>query len=404
MATISYAEYRAMRRFPALDGLRAIAAVIVVAFHFGGPRWTWLSGWVGVQLFFVLSGFLITTLMLREEESRGRVSLRSFYVRRIFRILPVYLVVVAATYALAHLNGASGKLRESMPYYLLMVNEFAPNQAFPHSWTIAIEWKFYLIWPMLAFAFVTAAFLRRMAVTVLAIAALVALIPFEKDWPYWPIHYVSILIGCLLAVVMHHPRGYALFRPLTRPVASLAVLAGFVAVHLSLPYWPPAEDGHSELMIGVYAVAVALLLPAMLAPGLPTKLLSWRPLVFVGERSYSLYLVQYLAMTTVIALVPSYAGHSTRLFVATTVVGLLAADLLYRWVEQPMIGVGRRFSGRGKVVPPVPAVEPPSNAPAEPAAPSARTVPGMPTPANRPEPSPPLSDDTVVLTSVPDRR
>ena len=71
-------------------------------------------------------------------------------------------------------------------------------------------------------------------------------------------------------------------------------------------------------------------------------------LVFVGERSYSLYLVQYLAMTTVIALVPSYAGHSTRLFVATTVLGLLAADLLYRWVEQPMIGVGRLFSGQRK--------------------------------------------------------
>lgn len=384
VSTISYAEYRAMRRFPALDGLRAIAAVIVVAFHFGGPRWTWLSGWVGVQLFFVLSGFLITTLMLREEESRGRVSLRSFYVRRFFRILPVYLVVLAATYALAHLNGASTRLRESMPYYLLMVNEFAPNQAFPHSWTIAIEWKFYLVWPLLAFVFVRAAFLRRMAVTVLAIAALVALIPFEKDWPYWPIHYVSILVGCLLAVVLHHPRGYALFRPLTSPVASLAVVVGFVAVHLALPYWPPAADGHAESMIGVYAVAVALLLPAMLAPGLPTKLLSWRPLVWVGERSYSLYLVQYLAMTTVIALVPSYAGHSTRLFVATTVVGLLAADLLYRWVEQPMIGAGRRFSGRGRAAPGTPPAAPASApAPAAPMSataddPSERTVPALP--------------------------
>ncbi|MGC4836691.1 acyltransferase family protein [Micromonospora vinacea] len=397
---ISYAEYRAMRRFPALDGLRAIAAVIVVAFHFGGPQWTWLSGSLGVQLFFVLSGFLITTLMLREEESRGRVSLRSFYIRRLFRILPVYLVVLAATYALAHLNGATGRLRESMPYYLLMVNEFAPNKAFLHSWTIAIEWKFYLVWPLLAFAFVTAAFWRRVAVTVLAIAALVALVPFEKDWPYWPIHYVSILVGCLLAIVMHHPRGYALLRPLTHPVASVAVLVGFVALHLSLYYWPPAEDGHSELMVGVYAVAVALLLPATLTPGLPTKLLSWRPLVLVGERSYSLYLVQYLAMTAVIALVPSYAGHSTRLFVATTVVGLLAADLLYRWVEQPMIAVGRRLSGRGKVVPPVPSAEPPLPTPATPtpATPAALT--------NRPASD--LSDRTVppapVLTLGGDRR
>ena len=226
-----------------------------------------------------------------------------------------------------------------------------------------------------------------MAVTLLAIAALVALIPFEKDWPYWPIHYVSILVGCLLAVVMHHPRGYALFRPLTRPVASLAVFVGFVAVHLSLPYWPPAEDGHSELMIGVYAVAVAVLSPRhAFASGLPTKVLSWRPLVFVGERSYSLYLVQYLAMTTVIALVPSYAGHSTRLFVATTVLSLLAADLLYRWVEQPMIGVGRRFSGRGKVVPATPPAAPPATpASPRPPAPADRAIPGSgPHPRRRP--------------------
>ncbi|SIN14927.1 acyltransferase family protein [Micromonospora cremea] len=395
MTAISYAEYRAMRRFPALDGLRAIAAVIVVAFHFGGPRWTWLSGWVGVQLFFVLSGFLITTLLLREEEGRGRVSLRSFYIRRFFRILPVYFVVLAATYALAHLNGGGAKVRESMPHYLLMVNEFAPNSAvFLHSWTIAIEWKFYLVWPLLAFVFVTAAVVRRIAVTLLAIAGLVAMIPFATAWPYWPIHYVSILVGCLLAVVMHHPRGYALIRPLTRPVVSFAVVVGFVAVHLSLPYWPPAADGHSEMMIGVYAVAVAILLPAMLAPGLPTKLLSWRPLVFVGERSYSLYLVQYIAMAMVVGLVPSYGVHGTRLFVATTVVGLLAADLLFRWVEQPMIAVGRRLSGRGRGVPPTPAGAPAprSAASSEPADSAERTVPGVPVPAHGasavPEPTP----------------
>ncbi|MBM0236102.1 acyltransferase [Micromonospora sp. ATA32] len=380
MTAISYAEYRSMRRFPALDGLRAIAAVIVVAFHFGGQEWRWVSGWVGVQLFFVLSGFLITTLLLREEEGRGRISLRSFYIRRFFRILPVYFVVLAATYAVAHLNGTGAKVRESMPYYLLMVNEFAPNSAFLHSWTIAIEQKFYLVWPVLAFVVVTGAVRRRIAVTLLAIAGLVAMIPHATDWPYWPIHYVSILVGCLLAIVMHYPRGYALVRPLTRPVVSVAVLIGFVAVHLSLPFWPPAEDGQSELMIAVYAVAVALLLPAMLAPGLPTKALSWRPLVFVGERSYSLYLVQYLAAKTAIGLVPAFAAHGTRLFLATTVIGLLAADLLFRWVEQPMIVVGRRIAGKGRTVPALPtrASTPLPTVSGEPVTSGARTVPGVP--------------------------
>ncbi|MFI6785232.1 acyltransferase family protein [Micromonospora sp. NPDC050276] len=390
MTEISYAEYRAMRRFPALDGLRAFAAVIVVAFHFGGPGWAWTSGWAGVQLFFVLSGFLITTLLLREEEGRGRVSLRSFYIRRIFRILPVYFVVLAATYALAHLNGRGATVRESMPHYLLMANEFAPTLAFLHSWTIAIEWKFYLAWPLFAFVLVAATFRRRLTATLLAVAALAAIVPFTPDWPYWPIHYVSILLGCLLAIVMHHPRGYALFQPLTRPVVALVVAVGFVAVHLSLPYWSADEHPRLEAKIAAYSVAVALLLPAMLGRGLPTKFLSWRPLVFVGERSYSLYLVQELAVAVVVGLVPSYEPRGTRLFVAATVVALLCADLLYRWVEQPMIRVGRHLAKSRKGVPPTVAVDP-----NQPAAPVQRTVPGLPIPEARTpgDPEPALASD-----------
>ncbi|MGQ5263841.1 acyltransferase family protein [Micromonospora sp. ZYX-F-536] len=386
MTEISYAQYRAMRRFPALDGLRAIAAVIVIAFHFGGPSWAWTSGWAGVQLFFVLSGFLITTLLLREEEGRGRVSLRSFYIRRGFRILPVYFVVLAATYALAHLNGKGSTVSDSMPHYLLMVNEFAPTLGYLHSWTIAIEWKFYLAWPLLAFVLAAASARRRLTATLLAIVGLAAMIPFTPDWPYWPVHYVSILLGCLLAIVMHHPRGYALVRPLTRPVVAVVVSIGFVAAHLSLHYWPATEHPRLEIMIAGYSVAVALLLPAMLAPGLPQKLLSWRPLVFVGERSYSLYLVQQLAVAVVVGLVPSYETRGTKLFVAATVVGLLAADLLYRWVEQPMIQVGRRLSASGRTSPPAPVV-----APTEPAPPADRNVPHLPLPQNRlperPEPA-----------------
>ena len=86
MKSLTHADYLALRRFPALDGLRAIAAVLVVFFHYGGPDW--LQGWAGVQMFFVLSGFLITTLMLREERGTGRISLKEFYLRRSFRILP----------------------------------------------------------------------------------------------------------------------------------------------------------------------------------------------------------------------------------------------------------------------------------------------------------------------------
>src|SRR6187551_1792962 len=94
MTTPTHADYLAQRRFPGLDGLRAIAASMVVLFHFGGPDI--VQGWIGVHLFFVLSGFLITTLLLREHDRAGRVALVDFYLRRAFRILPVYFLVLAA--------------------------------------------------------------------------------------------------------------------------------------------------------------------------------------------------------------------------------------------------------------------------------------------------------------------
>jgi peptidoglycan/LPS O-acetylase OafA/YrhL len=355
---ISYADFKAMRRFPALDGLRAIAAVLVFVFHFGGPGSRWLSGWIGVHLFFVLSGFLITTLMLREEERYGRVSLRAFYTRRFFRIMPVYLVVLAATWAIAHVRGTGAVVEKALPYYLLLLNEFGATGSFIHSWTIGIEQKFYIFWPVIAFVLVVGAFRKRLAITVTLMALLVAAIPPDIAWLSWPIHYVAILVGCLLAVVMNNPRGYALVRPLTHPVTATVVVIGFIAFHCSAQYWPTTFG--QESLIGVYAVAVGILLPALLSHSIPAKLLALRPMVFVGERSYSLYLVQDIAAKTVVGLVPSIAHRGSKFVLATLVVGLLAADLLYRWVEQPMIELGRRLAQRHKKANPAEAADAPA--------------------------------------------
>src|SRR4030088_1441759 len=85
----TFDAYRQLKHSDALDGMRAIGVLLVIFEHFAGERYKWLSGWLGVHIFFVMSGFLITTLLLREQERNGRVSLRDFYVRRVFRIMPV---------------------------------------------------------------------------------------------------------------------------------------------------------------------------------------------------------------------------------------------------------------------------------------------------------------------------
>lgn len=303
MRSLTYADYLAMRRFPALDGLRAVAALIVVAFHFGGPSWAWISGWIGVHVFFALSGYLITTLALREEDRKGRLSLRDFYVRRAFRIMPVYFVVLGAyvaTHWLRQEYTASG-LAANMKHYLTFMGEYV-NVAvapFAQAWTLGIEQKFYLFWPLLAFVLCAGSFAKRIGLALTTIAVLiVTLIPATYNHDSMGVQYLPIVTGALLAVVMHNPRGFALLSWLTKPVVSAVGLVVFLAIHVSVqPIFLWLSNGVVSfndtylIIIPTYGFFAALLIPMLLGPGVGHWLLTRKPMVFIGERSYSLYLV-----------------------------------------------------------------------------------------------------------------
>ncbi|MBV8782143.1 MAG: acyltransferase, partial [Phycisphaerae bacterium] len=144
------------KRIESLDGLRALAIVLVLAFHMresGAFAHAWINavaakGQFGVEIFFVLSGFLITMLLLREEQKHGRIDLKMFYIRRGFRILPpamTYLLVVAVL-AIVGVSTASGDLATSA---LFVRNFFSWGSTDTgHFWTLAIEEQFYLLWPL----------------------------------------------------------------------------------------------------------------------------------------------------------------------------------------------------------------------------------------------------------------
>src|SRR5437870_6361968 len=93
-SVVPHEEYLARKYFPALDGLRAVSVLLVLAYHVNSSLWDWLSGAEGVSIFFVISGFIITTMCLREESRDGRLSIRGFYLRRVCRIFPLYFVVL----------------------------------------------------------------------------------------------------------------------------------------------------------------------------------------------------------------------------------------------------------------------------------------------------------------------
>jgi peptidoglycan/LPS O-acetylase OafA/YrhL len=360
---MTHDEYLATRRFPALDGVRAVAAVLVVVFHYGGPEWVRANGWIGVHLFFVLSGYLITTLALREEARTGRVSLAEFYIRRAFRILPVYYVIIAVIVVFAYFRGMG--LRHSgivaaLPWNVAFVGEYHQMALFGQAWTLGVEQKFYLVWPLLAFGLGALSFVKRLSLSVCLVAVMLALVPFM---PYAGA-YSPILIGCTLAIVLHHRKGFAALRVFTHPAVGLVVAAALIAVQTMFGEITAfLHDDGGSITGTVYALLAALLVPSLVAGGGPLAwVLSRRPMRFVGERSYSLYLMQGVVAVVVAGAIPQFAPHRTLTAVAVTIVGLLAADLLYRWVEVPMIDVGRRIIARRRAKKIEPAAEAPEPA------------------------------------------
>ena len=188
-AAVEHAAYKQQRYFPSLDGVRAVAVILVFTGDVAYRDFWGSFGGDGVTMFFVLSGFLITTLALREEERRGRLSLSSFYIRRFFRIYPVYFGILALycvlIFGLGFVPDRRELFEEQLPYYLFGFPEYRffdiqggieAGAPYAGAWSIGIEEKFYLVWPVLGFALLRGIFEARLAVCFLG-AAVFALAP-----------------------------------------------------------------------------------------------------------------------------------------------------------------------------------------------------------------------------------
>jgi peptidoglycan/LPS O-acetylase OafA/YrhL len=339
-----------MPHVPALDGLRGAAVVAVVAFHFG-----WLpGGWLGVDAFFTLSGFLITSLLLAEAEAAGdgRIDLRAFWRRRVRRLQPAALVAVAAIVATAPWwapAGTGGSVwREALAALGSVANwqalwahhpyaaGTAPS-AFEHFWSLAVEEQFYVVWPLVLFAL--ARWRRCDRRTVALVAAAGTLL----SWSTLALHHGtlqraylgtdgrigSILLGCALAAVVPPcRRDWAIGGEKRRQSPNL-MLGALVTLWVA-GGWPP----HLPLavLLPVHAVVTALVLVR------PARVLEWRPLVALGRVSYGLYLWHWPVLVLV---TPERLGAN---WLVTDVVRLAitAACTAASWyvVEHP-IRVGR---------------------------------------------------------------
>ena len=301
---------------PAIDGLRAIAVVAVIAYHLG---YAWApGGFLGVEVFLVISGFLITSLLYAEFLREGRIELRQFWIRRARRLLPALFVLVAgvtAFMALAlpdELADIKGDVAASLTYvtnWYLTFSRVSYFEAlgrpspFRHLWSLAIEEQWYLLWP-LVFTLALRYNARRMArvvgamiVVALAATALMALL-YEPGIDPSRIYYgtdtrsAGLLVGAVLAVTWSPWRLSSRVGPGVGPgleLAGLASLAGLIWAFARLDEFRPGlYRGGFLLVAALTAVLIATLVHP--ASGLLTRVLGNPVFRWIGLRSYGLYL------------------------------------------------------------------------------------------------------------------
>jgi peptidoglycan/LPS O-acetylase OafA/YrhL len=318
----------------ALDGVRGLAILPVVSLHaFGLPK----EGGLGVDLFFVLSGFLITTLLLEEFAEAGCVSLRRFYRRRAARLLPALgALLVVAAFAARHLSDWLA-IAFAGTYTLNIAAASQPYGHFGgvlgHLWSLAAEEQFYLLWPPLLvlclrrgrphLARLLLLLICAVAIERLALAlqgAGIARLYFAPD-----AHADPILVGCLFAVLWRS--GRVAPSRMAGPIAMLLVVTGYLTLDRSggLLFATPVRTA--------FAIACAVMIVSAVGGGTINHILEFRPLTFLGRISYSLYLWHWPVLVWAGAAVGDHHPIRTA-FVVPVVFAIATAS--YYGVERPL--------------------------------------------------------------------
>ena len=346
---------------PALNGIRALAVSLVFFAHSGLEQI--VPGGLGVTLFFVLSGYLITTLMQREYASSGGLALPAFYLRRLLRLMPPLLVVVLLAGLLSALSLVEGEfsLRGLLAvlfyfgnYHVIAYDFGGLPEGLGVVWSLAVEEHYYLLYPPLALL------LLRLGRPRLAAALLATLCALILVWRCWlaaqgtSAAYIgmatdtradAILVGCTMAF---------LYRPSlapARPYRDLLVAAGCLALLLATLLYRD-EWFRLTLRYTLQSLAVAPLIGLAIAHSARPALrwLGSRPLVYLGGVSYTVYLSHQLILHAVQRQAPQLGWAATLLL--TALLTLALAEPVRRWVEQPSARLRRQLSAGSRRTPP----------------------------------------------------
>lgn len=329
-------------RLPALDGLRALSILFVIGFHYEGTHVP--GGAIGVQVFFVLSGWLITRLLSSELESRGHIRIGAFYVRRLLRLYPALAAIVIVALVAALIVGPTRNLGWAVPGGLLYLNDV--TMALGHSsgwldptWSLGVEQQFYLLWPVLLAALLIRLQRPRAGQVLLGAAVLMLIIEsitaaqISGAWTYYtPLGSAAgLFMGAAIALLRIR-------------VNALVGLAGVLVLVVLCFVRGTFFDGIAQAGVLAAGVVVAWLVNQPEAP-----IFASRPAVWLGERSYGVYLVHQAMLIFLVSVLNGPPSWVVLIIGVPASIGVAA--LSYRYVEQPFLRLkDRRWHSPGESV------------------------------------------------------
>ena len=345
-----------MQRRADIEGLRAIAVLAVLLFHAGIPGLS--GGYVGVDVFFVVSGFLITSLLLGERDTHGRIALGGFYARRVRRLLPVSALVAVSTLIASWIWLEPLRLR-SLATDVLGVATFSSNLVFAqrgadylqstlppsplqHYWSLAVEEQFYLVWPVLIALVCLGAtsqsrFGLRLRVgvvsAVVSVASFVAcmmLMDTSQPWAFFSPHTraFELAIGACVAVLPMYGKRF------TRVAGSVAAWGGLAGVIASVVLFDETTRFPGPWALVPVLGTALLLMGGGTTSWSPQRVLSLSPLQWLGSRSYSAYLWHWPILIVVAAAASRELTVTEGL--ACIAIALALSEFSYRFVENPI--------------------------------------------------------------------
>ncbi len=377
--------HTSLRYQPGLDGLRAISVLAVMFFHqyfvFGTERGFMPGGFLGVEVFFVVSGYLITSLLLAENRDSGRISLSNFWLRRARRLLPALYVLLAVVvaYSLLFLPDSIATLKgdviaaltyTSNWWQIISHRSYAVTAGRPellkHLWSLAIEEQFYLCWPPLLYVALRM-FRRKSIVTTIIVIALASTVlmaitaQYSVNFAYYSTftRLSGLLLGSAMAFFYAPYRIRRTAAPKARLVLNTSAVVGLLVLLLMFRmyrYPITSLDSRSVFDGGFLLVDIATLfvIAAVVHPASDAgRIIGCKPLRWIGVRSYSLYLWHYpIFCVTRPGLDFQHFGHlrGWPVFVIRFVLSFGAAELSYKFVETPIRkGAIGRYVNRVKV-------------------------------------------------------